>query len=104
MESGGVCMWTSETMTLGEAAIYSITAIAVVFLALVSIALFVKIISAVVGAVVKEESVTKPTAVQSKPVEPKQDLSLVAAVIAAVSEETKLSVDKFKIVSIEEKK
>ena len=53
MESGGVFMWTSETMTLGEAAIYSITAIAVVFLALISIALFVKIISAVVGAVVK---------------------------------------------------
>lgn len=101
-------MWTSETMTVGEALIYSLTAIAIVFLALVAIALAVKIISAIVGSVVKEEKVAQPKptaqAVQAKPAEQNQDLSLVAAIIAAVSEEMKLSVDKFKIISIEEKK
>lgn len=102
-------MWTSETMTVGEALIYSLTAITIVFLALIAIALAVKIVSAVVNSVVKEEKPTaKATANQpaapAQPVQPKQDLSVVAAIIAAVSEEMKVSVDKFRIISIEEKK
>lgn len=101
-------MWTSATMTVGEALIYSVTALAIVFLALISIALFVKIISAAVNAIVKEDD--KPAAKtvadkpSAKPVEQSQDVSLTAAIIAAVSEETKLPVDKFQIVSIEERK
>ncbi|RVU54737.1 sodium pump decarboxylase subunit gamma [Anaerosphaera multitolerans] len=96
--------------TVGDALKISATGFALVFLALVCLGVFITIVSKIVGAIEKNtpkgdagpKQPAKPTA---KPVvEDKVDTALLAAIIGAVSEETKLSVDKFTITSIEERK
>ena len=92
-------------MTGSQALLISLSGISIVFLTLIVIAIMIKLTSAIVGSIAKNEK--KPAAAASKPatkVADKKDGALVAAIVAAVSEETKLPVDGFKIVSIKEKK
>lgn len=92
--------------TVGDALKISASGLTIVFLTLVALGIFVTIISKVVGSI--DKSAKKDTKEATQPsktvVEDKQDGALIAAIIGAVSAETKLSVDKFTITSIEEKK
>lgn len=103
---GGVIMWEKASMTLGEAFQFSMMGFAIVFLALIAIALFVKLITGFVGGVAKEETKvvksTTPTS-QAPAANNGLDKAVVAAIIGAVSAEMKQSVDSFRIVSINQK-
>lgn len=98
-------MFGKEVMSNSEAFMISLTGLCIVFLTLIVIAIMIKLTSVVVNAVVKEgENAVKKSPEKAAPVvENKKDGALVAAIIAAVSEEMKLPVDQFKIVSIKEK-
>lgn len=94
-------------LTIPEALGVSLTGFFIVFLTLISIAIFIKLISIVVGSIAGKQE-KKPqenkVATQTKPQVNNLDNQILAAIIAAVSEEMKISVDKFRIVSIDEKK
>lgn len=101
-------MWESGSMTMFESFMISLSGICIVFLTLMVIALMIKITSAIVGGIVKEGEKKAPAKASTPAAAPKAvnkgDDAEVAAIIAAFSEEMKLSVDKFRIVSINEKK
>lgn len=97
--------------TVGNALKISASGFTLVFLALVCLGIFITIISKVVGTIEgtkPNEKVQKAEVKQAtQPVTQaanQTDTALIAAIIGAVSEETKMSVDKFTITSIEEKK
>ncbi|MDO5040691.1 MAG: OadG family protein [Peptoniphilus sp.] len=105
-------MWGSESMTLSESVIVSLVGFSIVFLVLISLAIFVRIISSVVASVAKnkEKDDTKPAPAKAQAKQPaasaeqKKDGELIAVIVAAISEDMKRPVDQFKIVSINEKK
>ncbi len=107
-------MWGSESMTISEAVIVSLVGITIVFLVLISLAIFVQIISSVVASIAKSQGKNdtkpaEPAMAQAKQqvaasAEQKKDGAIVAAIVAAVSEDMKSPLDQFKIVSINEKK
>lgn len=98
-------MFGKEVMTNKEALMISLTGLCIVFLTLIVIAIMIKLTSVVVNSVTKgDKEVTQKSPQQAAPrVENKKDSAVIAAIIAAVSEEMKLPVDKFRIVSIKEK-
>lgn len=99
-------MFGKEVMTNKEALMISLTGLCIVFLTLIVIAIMIKLTSVVVNSVTKgDKEVTQksPQQAATPRVENKKDAAVIAAIIAAVSEEMKLPVDKFKIVSIKEK-
>ncbi|WP_138159848.1 OadG family protein [Peptoniphilus catoniae] len=102
-------MWQGETMTVFEAFQISMVGFSIVFLTLIALSIFVKIISSAVASVAGKQKESKPAKAQPAPqvakkVEGKADGAIIAAIIAAVSTEMKQGVDKFKITSINEKK
>ncbi|MGO1580579.1 MAG: OadG family protein [Peptoniphilaceae bacterium] len=103
-------MWEGSTMTLFEAFQVSLTGFSIVFLTLICLALFIKITSAIVNSTTTKtsQSNTNENKVKTAPKkvekEDQKDAALIAAIVAAVSAEMKKPVDKFRIVSIDEKK
>lgn len=94
-------MWTQDTMPFGESLIVSGLGIAIVFCALVALAITIVIVTKVFELTgighAKKATVAKPAA----PVETFDEESY-AVLISVMCEEMKLPPDKFKIVEIKE--
>ena len=105
-------MWTSNTMTFGESLITFLIGFSIVFVALISLALFIIISSKVINLLVKEEApeqkpvvsnVNANTATKAVVKEDNQEeAERLAVIISAISEEMREPVERFTIVSITE--
>ncbi|WBW49954.1 OadG family protein [Peptoniphilus equinus] len=127
MELGGVSMWEGG-MSIGQAVIFSFTGLSIVFLALISIALFVKLISTIVASISSggsqkknEQRPVKDTKAETKANDAEEEARIRAAIFAAIAEEESMDpevlaaligavsrefrqpLDAFQIVSITEK-
>ena len=95
-------MWEKATMSMFEALMISLSGICIVFIVLLVIAGMIKITSIVVSSIVKEEKKEMPK--KAAPVDKGISGDTIAAIIAAVSEDMRVPVDRFEIKSIKEKK
>ena len=107
-------MWTSDTMTLSESIITFLIGFSIVFIALISLALFIIVSSKVINLLVKEEvpeqkpvaSNVNASANTAAKVVVKEDnqeeVERLAVIISAISEEMREPVENFSIVSITE--
>ena len=95
-------MWTGQTMTFMDSMVISLLGILVVFTALACIAVSIVIISKVINAIVKPEAPKAAVAAAAAPV-PAIDEEAYAVLVAAVTEEARLSGDgDVRVVSIKE--
>ncbi|MBS9775540.1 MAG: OadG family protein [Fusobacterium sp.] len=104
-------MWTSNTMTTWESFVTFLVGFSIVFICLLSLALFIIISSKVINAIVKEDKPKTTSTPQSTtnaaaktPVvkENESEVEELAVIISAISEEMRLPVDKFEIVSVKQ--
>ena len=107
-------MWTSDTMTFGESIITFLIGFSKVFVALISLALFIIVSSKVINLLAKEEipeqkpiaSNVNASANTAAKVVVKEDnqeeVERLAVIISAISEEMREPVENFSIVSITE--
>ena len=107
-------MWTSDTMTFGQSIMTFLIGFAIVFIALIALALFIIVSSKVINLLVKEEvPEQKPVAntanvnvnAATKAVvkeDNQEEAERLAAIISAISEEMREPVENFTIVSITE--
>ena len=93
-------MWTGE-MTMMDAGLVSIVGILVVFAALASLAIAIIIISKILGILVKTDAPKQPAVAAAVPA-PAIDEESYAVLLAAVSEEARLSGEEFRVTSIKE--
>ena len=107
-------MWTSNTMTFGESIVTFLIGFAIVFVALIALALFIIISSKVINLLVKEEvpeqkpvantgnvnANTAPKVVVKE--DNQEEVERLAVIISAISEEMREPVENFNIVSITE--
>ena len=107
-------MWTSDTMTFGQSIMTFLIGFAIVFIALIALALFIIISSKVINLLVKEEvpeqkpvasnvNANANTAAKAVVKEDNQEeVERLAVIISAISEEMREPVERFTIVSITE--
>ena len=107
-------MWTSDTMTFGESIITFLIGFSIVFVALISLALFIIVSSKVINLLVKEEipeqkpiasNVNASANTAAKVVvkeDNNQEAENLAVIISAISEELREPVENFTIVSVTE--
>ena len=107
-------MWTSDTMTFGQSIMTFLIGFAIVFIALIALALFIIISSKVINLLVKEEvpeqkpvasnvNANANTAAKAVVKEDNQEeVERLAVIISAISEEMREPVENFTIVSITE--
>ena len=107
-------MWTSNTMTFWESIVTFMIGFSIVFICLISLALFIIISSKVINLLVKEEipeqkpiaSNVNASANTAAKVVVKEDnqeeVERLAVIISAISEEMREPVERFTIVSITE--
>ena len=105
-------MWTSNTMTFWESIVTFMIGFSIVFICLISLALFIIISSKVINLLVKEETpeqkpvvsnVNANTATKAVAKEDNQEeAERLAVIISAISEEMREPVERFTIVSITE--
>ena len=96
-------MWTGQAMTITDSLLISVLGISVVFAALACIAISVVIISKVINMIVKPDAPkAAPAAAAAAPV-PAIDEEAYAVLVAAITEEARLSGDgDVRVVSIKE--
>lgn len=95
-------MWTGQTMTFMDSVVISLLGIMVVFTALACIAISIVIISKVINAIIKPEAPKAAVAAAAAPA-PAIDEEAYAVLVAAVTEEARLSGDgDVRVVSIKE--
>ncbi|MBQ2250707.1 MAG: OadG family protein [Lachnospiraceae bacterium] len=95
-------MWTGQTMTFMDSVVISLLGILVVFTCLACIAVSIVIISKVINAIIKPEAPKAAVAAAAAPV-PAIDEEAYAVLVAAVTEEARLSGDgDVRVVSIKE--
>lgn len=95
-------MWTGQTMTFMDSLLISALGLLVVFAALATIAISIVIISKVINMIVKPEAPKAAVAAAAAPV-PAIDEEAYAVLVAAVTEEARLSGDgDVRVVSIKE--
>ncbi|MHB9314302.1 OadG family protein [Fusobacterium polymorphum] len=107
-------MWTSDTMTFGQSIMTFLIGFAIVFIALIALALFIIISSKVINLLVKEEvpeqkpvasnvNANANTAAKAVVKEDNQEeVERLAVIISAISEEMREPVENFTIVNITE--
>lgn len=93
-------MWTGQEMTILDSAMISALGILVVFSALAALAISIIIISKIIGIFVKSDA-PKAAAAAAAPV-PAIDEESYAVLLAAISEEARLSGEEFRVTSIRE--
>lgn len=96
-------MWTESTMSIGQSLIISAMGISVVFLALVSLALAIIVISKILGSVIKDNAQKPAAAPAPAPVvsdEPQKET--LAVLMATIGEDLGLPTDQFQITSVTE--
>ncbi|MBQ2106429.1 MAG: OadG family protein [Lachnospiraceae bacterium] len=95
-------MWTGQTMTFMDSVVISLLGILVVFTCLACIAISIVIISKVINAIIKPEAPKAAVAAAAAPA-PAIDEEAYAVLVAAVTEEARLSGDgDVRVVSIKE--
>lgn len=96
-------MWTGQTLTLMDSVTISILGILVVFSVLAALAISIVIISKIIGMIVKSDAPkAAPAAAAAAPV-PAIDEEAYAVLVAAVTEEARLSGEgDVRVVSIKE--
>ena len=95
-------MWTGQTMTFMDSLVISALGLMVVFAALASIAVSIVIISKVINMIIKPEAPKAAVAAAAAPA-PAIDEEAYAVLVAAVTEEARLSGDgDVRVVSIKE--
>ena len=95
-------MWTGQAMTFMDSLVISALGIMVVFTALACIAISIVIISKVINAIIKPEAPKAAVAAAAAPA-PAIDEEAYAVLVAAVTEEARLSGDgDVRVVSIKE--
>ena len=95
-------MWTGQVMTFADSLVISALGLMVVFAALASIAVSIVIISKVIGMMIKPEAPKAAVAAAAAPA-PAIDEEAYAVLVAAVTEEARLSGDgDVRVVSIKE--
>lgn len=92
-------MWTGQ-VTMADAVLISALGLLVVFAALASLAIAIIIISKILGAIIKTDA-PKPAAVAAAPA-PAIDEESYAVLLAAISEEARLSGEEIRVTSIKE--
>lgn len=92
-------MWTGQEMTVLDSVMISAVGILVVFSALASLAIAIVIISKILGAFIKTEA---PKAAVAAAPAPAIDEESYAVLLAAISEEARLSGEEFRVTSIKE--
>lgn len=97
-------MYTSDSMTFLQTLICSGLGFCTVFLCLIALSVAILIFSAIfrAGSKGRNKQAKPVTAAPAAPAAPAVDEESYAAVIAAVSEETKLPLNQFQITSIRE--
>lgn len=93
-------MWTGE-VTMAGAVLISALGILVVFSALASLAVAIIIISKILGIIIKTDAPKQPAVAAAAPV-PAIDEESYAVLLAAVSEEARLSGEEIRVTSIKE--
>lgn len=93
-------MWTGQEMTLVDGLMISAVGLLVVFAALAALAIAVIIISKIINTAVKDKA-PKQVAVAAAPA-PALDEESYAVLLAAISEEARLSGEEFRVTSIKE--
>jgi len=104
MFTGGMRMITTEYISFSESLFSSLLGIAIVFLSLVFLALFVKIVSKVISALEKNLVSTAkvtPAPASAAPAAAHAEAVTVAVIAAAVSEERREPLDRFVITNIQ---
>ena len=91
-------MWVGQEVTFLDSVSISILGLCVVFAALVALALAIIIISKILGMIIKPEA---PKAAVVTPA-PGIDEESYAVLLAAISEEARLSGEEIRVVSIKE--
>lgn len=91
-------MWTGQEMTLADGLMISAVGLLVVFAALAALAIAVIIISKIINTAVKDKA-PKQAAVAAAPA---LDEESYAVLLAAISEEARLSGEEFRVTSIKE--
>lgn len=95
-------MWTGQEMTLVDGLMISAVGLLVVFAALAALAIAVIIISKIINTAVKDKA-PKQAAVAAAPAPaPALDEESYAVLLAAISEEARLSGEEFRVTSIKE--
>ena len=95
-------MWTGQTMTFMDSVVISLLGLLVVFTCLACIAISIVIISKVINAIIKPEAPKAAVAAAAAPA-PAIDEEAYAVLVAAVTEEARLSGDgDVRVVSIKE--
>ena len=95
-------MWTGQAMTFMDSVVISLLGILVVFTCLACIAISIVIISKVINAIIKPEAPKAAVAAAAAPA-PAIDEEAYAVLVAAVTEEARLSGDgDVRVVSIKE--
>lgn len=102
-------MWASDTMTTFESFITFLVGFSIVFICLVSLALFIIVSSKVINLILKDNkpkvaptNTTTNVAPKAPVKENESELEELAVIVSAISEEIRLPVEKFEIVSIKQ--
>ena len=96
-------MWTGQTMTFMDSVVISLLGILVVFTCLACIAVSIVIISKVINAIIKPEAPKAAAAAAAAAPVPAIDEEAYAVLVAAITEEARLSGDgDVRVVSIKE--
>ena len=96
-------MWTGQTMTIADSLVISALGIMVVFAALASLAISIVIISKVIGMITKSDAPKAAVAAAAAAPVPAIDEEAYAVLVAAITEEARLSGEgDVRVVSIKE--
>ncbi len=103
-------MWVSDTMTTWESFVTFLVGFSIVFICLLSLALFIVISSKVISIIAKDTDKPKVNTTVSPSVSSKASVAKeneaeteeLAIIISAISEEMKTPIDRFQIVSVKQ--
>lgn len=102
-------MWTSNAMSFGESFVTFLIGFSVVFICLISLAIFILIAGKIIGGIegnihkeVKTEAPKSTVSASPKETTNEVDQENLAIIIAAISEEMREPIDRFQIVSVKE--
>ena len=93
-------MWTGQEMSVLDSVLISVVGLLVVFAALASLAVAIVIISKLIGMATKKEA--PKAAVAAAAPAPAIDEESYAVLLAAISEEARLSGEEIRVTSIKE--
>ena len=93
-------MWTGQEMTLVDGLMISAVGLLVVFAALAALAIAVIIISKIINTAVKDKAPKQAAVAAARA--PALDEESYAVLLAAISEEARLSGEEFRVTSIKE--